>query len=479
MASISRSPRPSRRFDLLDVPLLGRFLRWKHARSVLQIPLFLLAVLMIWDGLTGAQIASRNTATIFAWVHYRGLVVLALLVAGNLFCMGCPFMLPRNALRRFIRPTRMWPKPLRTKWVAVALLISFFFTYELFDLWASPWWTAWIIVAYFGTALLIDSFFAGASFCKYVCPLGQFNLASSLVSPLEVKVRNPQQCLDCRTKDCIKGNDYQHGCELWLFQQRKVGNMDCTFCLDCVHACPYDNVGISARIPVIDLVSTERRSGIGIIQQRPDMTVLFLLLTFGALLNAFGMVRPVYALQEWMAAQLGTTNESIILGLLFTMGLIIEPAILLGGAAWLSRFLAQTKASLLELIGRYALGLFPLGFGIWLAHYLFHFLIGLWSFVPALRTALQDLGLPSGWLPQAGLAPAFSASTLDTIELLAISGGAMLSLWVLWRIAQRESRRQALLAFMPWSVVVLILMYSAFWLMEQPMEMRGTSLISG
>ena len=41
----------------------------------------------------------------------------------------------------------------------------------------------------------------------------------------------------------------QRGCELALFQPRKIGNLDCTFCLDCVHACPHDNVGIGCRVP--------------------------------------------------------------------------------------------------------------------------------------------------------------------------------------------------------------------------------------
>ncbi len=39
------------------------------------------------------------------------------------------------------------------------------------------------------------------------------------------------------------------GCELHLYQPRKSSNMDCTFCLDCIHACPHDNVGILAEPP--------------------------------------------------------------------------------------------------------------------------------------------------------------------------------------------------------------------------------------
>src|SRR5262249_55575219 len=40
-------------FDLLRLPLLGRFLKWRHARLCLQVPLLLLAAVMIYDGLRG------------------------------------------------------------------------------------------------------------------------------------------------------------------------------------------------------------------------------------------------------------------------------------------------------------------------------------------------------------------------------------------------------------------------------------------
>ncbi len=56
-----------------------------------------------------------------------------------------------------------------------------------------------------------------------------------------------------RTSDCIAGRRspqapqvvVQRGCELGLFLPAKVGNIDCTFCLDCVHACPHDNIALA------------------------------------------------------------------------------------------------------------------------------------------------------------------------------------------------------------------------------------------
>jgi hypothetical protein len=90
-------PRPAaQRRNLLDLPLIGRFLKWRHARPVMQATLLLAALLLLFDGFLGPQEAYRNVATVTAWIHYRGFLMLALLVAGNLFCMACPFMLPRK-----------------------------------------------------------------------------------------------------------------------------------------------------------------------------------------------------------------------------------------------------------------------------------------------------------------------------------------------------------------------------------------------
>jgi len=143
-------------FDLLRVPIIGSFLRWRHSRTVLQIPLLVVAVVMILHGLLGPALAPKNLATVLSWVHFRGALVLVLLCAGNFFCLACPFMLVRNVARRVFRPRFNWPQALRNKWISVAFFVAILFTYELFDLWSSPWWTAWLIIAYFLTVLVVE-----------------------------------------------------------------------------------------------------------------------------------------------------------------------------------------------------------------------------------------------------------------------------------------------------------------------------------
>jgi ferredoxin len=463
--------------------LIHRFLRWRHARAAMQLPLFAVALAMIADGLFGPQLAPKNLATVLTWIHYRGVLALALLAAGNLFCMACPFMLPRQLARRWFRPVRYWPRRLRSKWLTVVLFVLVLFAYELFDLWNSPWWTAWLILAYFAAAVGVDAVFRNASFCKWVCPIGQFNFAASTLSPLEVAVREPDVCSRCETLDCIRGTRgpgedgpvLRNGCELALFQPRKTGNMDCTFCLDCIQVCPHDNVGLITRLPGSELWLDPRRSGIGRFSKRKDLAALMLIFTFGALLNAFGMVSPVYAVESWLAGLLRTQREAPVLGVLFVWLLVLEPLLLLGLAAWLTRRGAGTREPLVGVATRFTYALVPLGFGVWLSHYCFHLLTGFWTFVPVAQSALLDLG--QTWLG----APRWSLSGLAPgqaypVELGFLALGLFGSLLAAYQIARRAYPERTAQAFAPWAGLCLVLWLAAMWLLVQPMEMRATFL---
>jgi ferredoxin len=470
-------------FDLMRAPILGKFLGWRHARTLLQIPLLLISIAMIFHGLFGPTLAPKNLTTTLSWVHFRGALVLVLLLAGNFFCLACPLMLPRQIARRLFRPRFNWPRRLRNKWLSLGLLIIFLFAYELFDLWSSPWWTAWLIVAYYLAALLVDSLFKNASFCKFVCPIGQFNFVASTLSPLEVKVRELDVCTTCQTKDCIRGSRepsgglkvIQRGCELALFQPRKVGNLDCTFCLDCIHACPHDNVGIISRVPATELMTDPWRSGIGRLTARKDLSAFTVIFTFGALLNAFGMVSPVYALQSGLARILHTDNEPTILGLLFTFFLVVEPLLLLGLAGWLSKKWGGSRQALLPLVVRYAYGLAPLGFSVWLAHYSFHFLTGLYTFIPVTQNALADLGLPLLGAPNWRLGGLAQASVYP-LELGFLGLGLLGSLLVTYRLSQQDAAPHRARLFTVWAGLCILLGGCGLWLLSQPMEMRSTFL---
>jgi len=468
-------------FDLLRVPVIERLLRWRHSRTLLQIPLFAVSVAMIVQGLLGPSLSPKNLATVLTWVHFRGALVLVILLAGNFFCLACPFMLARNFMRKWIRPRFTWPRRLRNKWIPVALFVLILFCYELFGLWSSPGLTAWVIVGYFAAVLIVDGLFTHATFCKYVCPIGQFNFIASAASPLEVAVRDHEVCDGCATKDCIRGRHapssplvvIQRGCELALFQPAKVGNMDCTFCLDCVHACPHDNVGILGRLPAGELMGDPQRSGIGRFSRRNDIAALAVVFCFGALMNAFGMVSPVYAVEGWLERTLHFESRAGVLGILFAAIVVLEPVLLLGLAAWITRAWASVKRTWLAIGVRYSYALAPLGFGMWLAHYGYHFFTGLYTIVPVTQNALVEIGWPVLGEPQWTLV-GLPKTVVEPLEFGFLILGLAGSLLVAWRLAQDDSEKHPLRAFAPWGVLSVILFICCVWLITQPMDMRAT-----
>ncbi|MBZ0292968.1 MAG: FesM [Anaerolineae bacterium] len=485
--------RPRGLFDVLRIPLIGRLLRWRWGRLVLQIPLLVAAALLVIDGFTGPQTAARNLATVGAWVHYRGLVVLILLLAGNLFCMGCPFTVTRTLAKRLSIRGRRFPRRLRNKWVAIASLFFIFLLYEWLDLWSSPLLTAWVIVAYFVASFVLEAVFTESAFCKYVCPLGTFNFVYATAAPTQISVKNPQVCATCVGKECINGSyspqpmirlddipggepgakkEVRHGpegtlgCGTLLFPPQLKSNLECVYCLDCVRACPHDNIGLMARLPGRELLKP------GAWPKRWDVSLLVILLAFMGVTNAFGMVPPIYQLEFDLSQTLGTNNELLILLIIFGFGNILLPTTLVLLAAFLSKLFSGSKQSLRHITAAFAPAFVPVGLGVWIGHYTFHFLIGAGTIIPVFQ---EFLGLTGEW-QRFGVAADQGFITL--VQIVALLGGLVWGLSIAQTAALRMYRRQSVLGFVPWALLLIGVILVMLQIFSLPMEMRGSILFS-
>jgi hypothetical protein len=121
---------------------------------------------------------------------------------------------------------------------------------------------------------------------------------------------------------------------------------------------------------------------------------------------------------------------------------------------------------------RYAYGLVPLGFGMWLAHYSFHFLSGLYTIIPVTQSAAASLGFSFLGEPRwtlRGLPSNIVFVTEIGFLLLGLAG----SLLVTYGLAEADSAEKPARAFIPWATVCVVLWVASMWLMFQPMEMRA------
>jgi hypothetical protein len=185
------------------------------------------------------------------------------------------------------------------------------------------------------------------------------------------------------------------------------------------------------------------------------------------------MVSPVYALESWLGRVLHVSHEAPVLGLIFVFSLIVEPVFMLALAAWLTRVWAGSRRATMPLMVRYAYGLVPLGFGMWLAHYCFHFLTGILTFIPVTQNALASLGRPLLGEPLWNLT-GVPTRFVQPLELGFLVLGLAGSLLVTHRLAQDDGAAYPVRAFIPWAAICLLLWVAAVWLILQPMEMRAT-----
>ena len=448
-----------------------------HAvRRTAQGALLVLALIVALDGWLGpAHPSALNLAGVLPWTYWRGALVLGVLLLGNVFCAVCPFTLTRRIAARCLGRPLAWPAWLQNRWPAFGLFFVFLCSYESFALWDRPAATAWIVVGFFVACFAVEGLFPRGRFCRHLCPIGQFQFVQSGVSPLEVKTLDERVCKGCQTHDCLRGNETTPGCPTELFLPAKSGNLDCTFCLDCVRACPEDNIDVLRVVPGRTLghgrpPRPDRGAGL-------DAAALALLFCFGAFVNAAAMTGPVTSWNESWLASIGANATPFWLGLEFALALLVAPALCAWGCARLSSAaLRGGRGGSQEILTRMIPALTPIGLSMWLSHYGFHLLTGIDTLGPAGQRAAAGLGWPMLW---PGIAPSlrglWSHETLVGLQITLLGLGLIWSVATAWRLAREAApTERATAAFAaPWMGLGLMLYVFGVWITLQPMQMRG------
>jgi hypothetical protein len=170
----------------------------------------------------------------------------------------------------------------------------------------------------------------------------------------------------------------------------------------------------------------------------------------------------------WLATNLGSF-AGVVAGTLLAIGIV-----------WCVSQMFRGSQSRREAFCRNALALAPLGIGMWAAHLLFHLLMGVPSLLPLVQQAGQDFGLQwlgaPQWRAGAGM---LQGNGLLQLQLLFLDGGLLLSLYLAWRMAANTPVLKRLLAAVPLALLTIALYGFGFWLLLQPMQMRGMMMMGG
>jgi hypothetical protein len=203
--------------------------------------------------------------------------------------------------------------------------------------------------------------------------------------------------------------------------------------MDCVKACPHDNIGLFAVAPAP-------------VSPRIDLAALNLVVVIAAFANAW-----------WMVAHSG--KYSALLALLAVVPLVAVAA----------RFKK-------DLFCRFSQALLPLGLAMWAAHLLFHLFTGWASLGPVAHQAAADFHWHFLSPPQWGMElPLLSAHAVLSVQLLLLDAGLLFTLYLGWRRALEWAARpsRAVLLLLPWATTVAAVYAAGIWILLQPMQMRG------
>jgi len=215
---------------------------------------------------------------------------------------------------------------------------------------------------------------------------------------------------------------------------------------------------------------------VGRYSRRLDLAVLIVVLTFGAFANAMGMVTPVLQLEDAIRTLCGISSTFPIVTVFYILALLILPIITMSTAVWLSLRLGKLQAGWKQIFSQFAVSLVPIGFGMWLSHFLFHFFTGSHTFIPAFQRIFSDIGLPLLGTPNWSIR-SWALPGLVGWELFLLDLGLLAGLFVAWgRSRLPGSGTSRLRTFLPWGMLNLLFYSAGVWIIFQPMEMRGTLL---
>ena len=399
--------------DLLAVPLLGALLRWRHFNRLLLAPTLLFFGIVVGAGLFGEQ-TTDNPAILLTWILWWPAVIFTFVLVGRIWCVICPFGYVGDLAQKIATLGRKPPRLLRNMWWRLGLFLLLTWFTALFALDRTPRSTAWLALALTLGAVALAVVYEKRVFCRYVCPVGGIFGLYSMAAPLALSARDSEVCRhECRTKDCAAA------CTWFQFPAHMDRGAECSLCLDCVRACPYDNLALKTQ-PV----------GHGLAQFRSHRASLDEATTVAAILGV-SLLQTVVMLNAWAAWQAGPLLYTVIF---FVFGVGIPLALL----AVLS-LLASGGEGMAASLRTYAYAFLPLGLGLHAAHN-FHHLFGesgaLWT---GLRAWTANV---TGWElagTASGAASATNANALFFMQWLALAGG----LYLAWQVSAHLTARHA------------------------------------
>ncbi len=264
---------PARNWDIALHPRIARMLRSRRFQFALIVPNQIIFWVVILTGLVGTVVPGLNFGTAITWYIWFCLVFVMMVVVGRAWCAMCPF----GGFAEWIQRRSLWqrtqhrlglgrklPEPIARYGfllsVGTFLLLTWIEEYFNIAGPGNPWATSFMVLGIVAGALVFFLVFERRTFCRYLCPLSALiGTVGAMGSVAGFRTRDRQICLDCKTKDCMRGGEDGYGCPWYTWPGSADSNLACGLCSECYKSCPEDNIGLFLQKPLTSVVAPSRR----------------------------------------------------------------------------------------------------------------------------------------------------------------------------------------------------------------------------
>ncbi len=464
------------RLDLLGNASVRAVVRARPFQFFLRVPFVLVFLFIIFAGFFGTQAPGKNIAPLLTWTIWWAALILFILFFGKAWCLVCPWNAIAEWLQRLtlwskkettISLNFRWPRRLRNIYLATGLFVGLTWLELGFGVTLSPMATAGLGLLILAMTIIPALYFDRKPFCRYGCLVGRVSGLYALFSSVELRAGDRSVCrTECRTNDCVRGNERGYGCPT----NEYLGTMDlntyCILCSECVKTCPHDNVAFNLRPFAVDLVKS--------IHLRPDEAYLTLAMLSLTIFHGLTMTPLWGDSVRRLRDTFGIGDPGQVLAFSLGMvGVLAVPVLAFLGVASVSRRFGHLGRTKDVFIG-YAYALLPLALLYHTAHNLQHLLREGQKIMPLLSDPLGwgwDLFGTAAWK----IAPLVSLGPIQYTQVALVLLGHAFAVYVAYHISQRQStvRAKALRSLAPVLIIALGFSIVNLWLLAQPMQMRS------
>jgi NosR/NirI family nitrous oxide reductase transcriptional regulator len=344
-------------------PILTKGIKSRKFQFSLILPNQIIFWLVVALGIFGITDPTMNFGTAITWYIWFAMMFTMTLAVGRGWCLMCPFggwgewLQRRTFFKRAQKRLGLgWKMP--EKWARYGLVISavvfiaMTWAEEFFNIAGpgEPYKTSLMVLGIVGASTLVFLLFERRTFCRYFCPLSSLiGSAGSNGVIAGFRTRDRQKCLECKTKDCMRGGEKGYGCPWYTYPGTADTNTYCGLCSECYKACPYDNVGVYAQKPLTSVVAPRKRTELAWV-----VAMMFALVLFQQY-NAMGSYA---ALDDWLNRVMhfpAYPNPVDYLGII---------ALLVGGFAGISFLLSRAFAHKTQIARAFSSWFAPVMYGL-------------------------------------------------------------------------------------------------------------------